>query len=94
MKKGFWISLIAGVAAVAAVAVAIAALIRRKTDAIAQELDFEPDDNYFDLSDEEDEDEQMMEEPAAAEPEEEISTSAHEEPIDVPGSEEEEKVEF
>ena len=52
MKKGFWISLIAGVAAVAAVAVAIAALIRRKTDAIAQELDFEPDDNYFDLSDE------------------------------------------
>ena len=31
---------------------AIAALIRRKTDAIAQELDFEPDDNYFDLSDE------------------------------------------
>ena len=90
MKKGFWISLIAGVAAVAAVAVAIAALIRRKTDAIAQDLDFEPDANYFDLSDE-DED---AEEAGEIEPEEEISTSAHEEPIDVPGDEEEEKDEF
>ena len=69
---------------------AIAALIRRKTDAIAQELDFEPDDNYFDLSDE-DED---AEEAGEIEPEEEISTSAHEEPIDVPGDEEEEKDEF
>ena len=90
MKKGFWISLIAGVAAVAAVAVAIAALIRRKTDAIAQELDFEPDDNYFDLSDE-DED---AEEAGEIEPEEEISTSAHEEPIDVPGDVEVDKDEF
>lgn len=91
MKKGFWISLIAGVAAVAAVAVAIAALIRGKTDAIAQELDFEPDDNYFDLSDE---DEDTEEAAVEMEPEEEISTSAHEEPIDVPGDEEEEKDEF
>ncbi len=92
MKKGFWISLIAGVAAVSAVAVAIAALIRRKTEAIAQELDFEPDDDYFDLSDE-DEDEEGEEVPPETEPEmeEEISTSSHEEPIDVPGDDEDEK---
>lgn len=90
MKKGFWISLIAGVAAVAAVAVAIAALIRRKTDAIAQELDFEPDD-YFDLSDEE---EEAAEEAAEMELEEEVSTSSHEEPIDVPGDGEDEEIKF
>ena len=64
MKKGFWISLIAGIAAVAAVAVAVAALIRRKTNAIAQELDFEPDDDYFDPADDEDEFEEEAEEAA------------------------------
>lgn len=91
MKKSFWISLIAGVAAVAAVAVAIAALIRRKTEAIAQELDFEPDDDYFDLSDEQEEDEgEALSDELGEEVEEEISTSSHEEPIDVPGDDEKE----
>ncbi|HIT80349.1 MAG TPA: hypothetical protein IAC40_08745 [Candidatus Faecivivens stercorigallinarum] len=91
MKKSFWISLIAGVAAVAAVAVAIAALIRRKTEAIAQELDFEPDDDYFDLSDEQEEDEgEELSDELGEEVEEEISTSSHEEPIDVPGDDEKE----
>ena len=91
MKKSFWISLIAGVAAVAAVAVAIAALIRRKTEAIAQELDFEPDDDYFDISDEQEEDEgEELSDELGEEVEEEISTSSHEEPIDVPGDDEEE----
>lgn len=91
MKKSFWISLIAGVAAVAAVAVAIAALIRRKTEAIAQELDFEPDDDYFDLSDEQEEDEGAeLSDELGEEVEEEISTSSHEEPIDVPGDDEKE----
>ena len=96
MKKGFWISLIAGIAAVAAVAVAVAALIRRKTNAIAQELDFEPDDDYFDPADNEDEFEEEAEE-AAEEAEKEasetdaaadVATSAHEEPMDIPEKEE------
>ena len=91
MKKSFWISLIAGVAAVAAVAVAIAALIRRKTEAIAQELDFERDDDYFDLSGEQEEDEgEELSDELGEEVEEEISTSSHEEPIDVPGDDEKE----
>ncbi len=91
MKKGFWISLIAGVAAVAAAAVAIAALIRRKTDAIAQELDFEPDDDYFDPADEEEEIEEAVEEEPAEEvvPEADVATSAYEEPMDIPEKEEE-----
>lgn len=97
MKKSFWISLVAGIAAVAAAAVAIAALVRRKTESIAQELDFEPDDDYFEIADEEEECENCDEccysgdsEEEAAEDvvNEEVSTSIEEEPIEIPEAEE------
>ena len=74
MKKSVWISLIAAVAAIAAAAIAIAALVRRKTSAIAQELDFEPDDEYYDP--EEDEDEDLC---GSCE-----GCPAHEEPMEIP----------
>ena len=82
MKKKLWISIIAGVAAVAAAAIAVAAVIRKKTKSIAQELDFEPDDDYFDPID--DEEEASEEEDEGEVVETEISTSAEEEPMEVP----------
>lgn len=96
MKKSFWISLVAGIAAVAAAAVAIAALVRRKTESIAQELDFEPDDDYFEIAEEEEACDSCEEccysggsEETAAEDiaDEEISTSIEEEPIEIPEAE-------
>ena len=83
MKKSVWISLIAAVAALAAAAVAIAALVRRKTNAIAQELDFEPDDDYYD-PEEEDEDLCGSCEGCPDAEEADVATSAHEEPMDIP----------
>ena len=82
MKKSVWISLIAAIAAVAAAAIAIAALVRRKTNAIAQELDFEPDDDYYD----EDEDEDLCGgcEGCPDTEEADVATSAHEEPMEIP----------
>ena len=51
----------------------------------------EPDDDYFDLSDEQEEDEgEELSDELGEEVEEEISTSSHEEPIDVPGDDEKE----
>lgn len=100
MKKGFWISLVAGIAAVAAAAIAIAALVRRKTESIAQELDFEPDDDYFEIADEEGGCESCeeccysgdsQEEAAEEAVKEEISTSVEEEPIEIPEAEAEEE---
>jgi len=82
MKKGFWISLIAGTAAVAGAAVAVAALIRNKTEMIAEELDFEPDDDYFEIPYEETE--EVAEEITEAAEEGEIAVSTEEEPIEVP----------
>jgi flagellar basal body-associated protein FliL len=90
MKKSFWISLIAGIAAVAAAAIAIAALVRRKTEAIAQELDFEPDDDYFEVADDEEESDEGYGEDCyscESEEEEEVSTSVEEEPIEIPETE-------
>ena len=82
MKKSVWISLIAAVAAVAAAAIAIAALVRRKTNAIAQELDFEPDDEYYDSD--EDEDICGSCEGCGDVEEADVATSAHEEPMEIP----------
>lgn len=92
MKKSFWISLVAGIAAVAAAAIAIAALVRKKTESIAQELDFEPDDDYFEIPDEEDEcdncDECCYSGESEETADEEVSTSVEEEPIEIPETEE------
>ena len=46
MKKGFWVSLLAGTAAVAAAAVAVTAFIRKKSQALSEHLDYDPDE-YF-----------------------------------------------
>ena len=52
MKKGVWVSIFAAAAAVAAAAVAVTAFIKRKSEALADHLDYDPD-AYFE-SDEED----------------------------------------
>jgi len=46
MKKGIWVSIIAGVAAVAAAGVAVAAFIKRKSEALSDHLDYDPEE-YF-----------------------------------------------
>ena len=46
MKKRFWVSLLAGTAAVAAAAVAVTAFIRKKSKALSEHLDYDPDE-YF-----------------------------------------------
>ena len=46
MKKGIWLSVIAGAAAVAAASVAVAAFIKRKSEALSDQLDYDPDE-YF-----------------------------------------------
>ena len=84
MKKSVWISLIAAVAAIAAAAIAIAALVRRKTSAIAQELDFEPDDEYYDPEEDEDEDLCGSCEGCPDPEEADVATSAQEEPMEIP----------
>ena len=53
MKKGIWVSIFAAAAAVAAAAVAVTAFIKRKSEALADHLDYDPD-AYFE-ADEEDE---------------------------------------
>lgn len=53
MKKGVWVSIIAAAAAIAAAAVAVTAFIKRKSEALADHLDYDPD-AYFE-SDEDDE---------------------------------------
>lgn len=50
MKKGIWVSVIAGVAAVAAASVAVAAFIKRKSEALSDQLDYDPEE-YFDADD-------------------------------------------
>lgn len=52
MKKGVWVSIIAAAAAIAAAAVAVTAFIKRKSEALADHLDYDPD-AYFE-SDEDD----------------------------------------
>ncbi|MGI5856935.1 MAG: hypothetical protein ACOX64_10805 [Candidatus Merdivicinus sp.] len=46
MKKGFWVSLLAGAAAIAAAAVAVTVFIRKKSKALSEHLDYDPDE-YF-----------------------------------------------
>lgn len=53
MKKGVWVSIFAAAAAIAAAAVAVTAFIKRKSEALADHLDYDPD-AYFE-SDEDDE---------------------------------------
>lgn len=43
MKKGVWVSIFAAAAAVAAAAVAVTAFIKRKSEALADHLDYDPD---------------------------------------------------
>ena len=52
MKKGIWVSIIAGAAAVAAASVAVAAFIKRKSEALSDQLDYDPEE-YFDDDEEE-----------------------------------------
>ncbi|MBR6790793.1 MAG: hypothetical protein IKM31_08025 [Oscillospiraceae bacterium] len=52
MKKGIWLSIIAGAAAVAAASVAAAAFIKRKSEALSDQLDYDPDE-YFEGEEEE-----------------------------------------
>ena len=51
MKKNWWLCLIAGVALIAAAAVAVALFVRKKSKALAEHLDYDPDD-YFEEGDE------------------------------------------
>ena len=51
MKKGFWVSLLAGAAAIAAAAIAVTAFVRKKSKALSEHLDYDPDD-YFENDDE------------------------------------------
>ena len=52
MKKGIWVSIIAGAAAVAAASVAVAAFIKRKSEALSDQLDYDPEE-YFEGEEEE-----------------------------------------
>ena len=52
MKKGLWVSVIAGAAAVAAASVAVAAFIKRKSEALSDQLDYDPEE-YFEGEEEE-----------------------------------------
>lgn len=61
MKKGIWVSIIAGVAAVAAAGVAVAAFIKRKSEALSDHLDYDPEE-YFEAD--EDSAEEAETEPA------------------------------
>lgn len=51
MKKKIWVSIIAGAAAIAAAAVAIAAFIKRKSEALSDHLDYDPEE-YFEADEE------------------------------------------
>ena len=51
MKKGIWVSVIAGAAAVAAAAVAVGAFLKRKSEALSDHLDYDPEE-YFEADDE------------------------------------------
>lgn len=53
MKKGVWVSIFAAAAAVAAAAVAVTAFIKRKSEALADHLDYDPD-AYFETDDDDD----------------------------------------
>ncbi len=73
MKKGVWVSIFAAAAAIAAAAVAVTTFIKRKSEALADHLDYDPD-AYFESD--EDDDSLYEEEPVEApadeeEPEEE-----------------------
>lgn len=46
MKKSVWIAIAAGVAAVAAGVIAVAAYLRKKSKALSEHLDYDPDE-YF-----------------------------------------------
>ena len=48
MKKNWWICLLAGVAVIAAAAVAVVVFIRKKSKALAEHLDYDPDEYFED----------------------------------------------
>ena len=49
MKKGVWLSVIAGAAAVAGAAVAVSAFLKKKSRALSDQLDYEPEDDFEDI---------------------------------------------
>lgn len=53
MKKGVWVSIFAAAAAIAAAAVAVTAFIKRKSEALADHLDYDPD-AYFETDEDDD----------------------------------------
>ena len=53
MKKGVWVSILAGVAAIAAAAVAVTVFIRKKSKALSEHLDYDPDEYFEDEEDDE-----------------------------------------
>lgn len=48
MKKNVWIAIAAGAAAVVAGAIALAAFLRRKSKALSEHLDYDPDEYFED----------------------------------------------
>lgn len=48
MKKNVWIAIAAGAAAVVAGAIALAAFLRKKSKALSEHLDYDPDEYFED----------------------------------------------
>ncbi len=48
MKKNVWIAIAAGAAALVAGAIALAAFLRKKSKALSEHLDYDPDDYFED----------------------------------------------
>jgi hypothetical protein len=48
MKKSVWLSVIAGTAAVVGAAVAVTAYLKKKSRALSDHLDYDPDEDGFD----------------------------------------------
>ncbi len=51
MKKNVWIAIAAGVAAVVAGAIAVATYLRKKSKALSEHLDYDPDEYFEDECD-------------------------------------------